>query len=89
MLARGPVTVSALSAPLGVTVTAVGPALARAREGRLAAPKSAAGPRYCRLRPDGLRELERWAQQCRDEWEARFDGSARCSTTRTLLTRGA
>ena len=73
LLARGPVTVSALSEPLGVTVTAVGQHLRLLEHAGLAASETRGRTRYCRLRPDGLRELERWAQQCRMEWEVRFD----------------
>lgn len=73
LLAEGPITVSALSAPLGVTVTAVGQHLRLLEQAGLAASEKRGRTRYCSLRPDGLRELERWAQQCRIEWEARFD----------------
>lgn len=73
MLAQGPATVSALSEPLGVTVTAVGQHLRVLEHARLAASQKRGRTRYCSLRPDGLRELERWAQQCRTEWEARLD----------------
>lgn len=73
LLARGPVSVSALSEPLGVTVTAVGQHLRLLEQAGLAASEKRGRTRYCRLRPDGLRELERWVQQCRMEWEARFD----------------
>jgi len=73
LLARGPVTVSALSEPLGVTVTAVGQHLRLLENAGLAASEKRGRTRYCRLRPDGLHELERWARQCRADWEARFD----------------
>jgi DNA-binding transcriptional ArsR family regulator len=73
LLAQGPVTVSALSAPLGVTVTAVGQHLRLLEQAGLAASEKRGRTRYCRLRPDGLRELERWARECRAEWEARLD----------------
>lgn len=73
LLSRGPVTVSALSEPLGVTVTAVGQHLRLLEQAGLAASEKRGRTRYCELRPDGLRELERWAQQCRTEWEARLD----------------
>ena len=73
MLARGPVTVSALGESLGMTVTAVGQHLRLLEHAGLAASEKRGRTRYCRLQPGGLRELERWAQQCRAEWEARFD----------------
>ena len=73
MLARGPVTVSALSESLGMTVTAVGQHLRLLEHAGLAASEKRGRTRYCRLHPAGLREVERWAQQCRAEWEARFE----------------
>jgi DNA-binding transcriptional ArsR family regulator len=73
LLARGPITVSALSEPLGVTVTAVGQHLRLLERAGLAASEKRGRARYCRLRPESLRDLEHWAQQCRAEWEARFD----------------
>src|SRR5690606_37605802 len=73
MLAGGPVTVSALSEPLGVTLTAVGQHLRLLENAGLASSEKRGRARWCSLRPDGLRELERWARQCRAEWEARLD----------------
>lgn len=73
LLARGPLTVSALSEPLGITLTAVGQHLHLLERAALTTSEKRGRTRYCRLRPDGLLELERWAQQCRMEWEARFD----------------
>lgn len=73
LLARGPLAVSALSEPLGVTVTAVGQHLRLLERAGLATSEKRGRTRYCSLRPEGLRELERWAQQCRAEWEARLD----------------
>jgi len=73
LLTSGPVSVSALSEPLGVTVTAVGQHLRLLERAGLAASEKRGRTRYCRLRSDGLLELERWAQQCRAEWEASFD----------------
>lgn len=73
LLARGPVTVSEVSAPLGVTVTAVGQHLHVLERAGLATSEKRGRSRYCRLRPDGLQELERWARLCRTEWETRLD----------------
>jgi len=73
LLARGPVSVSALSEPLGVSVTAVGQHLRLLEQAGLAASEKRGRTRYCRLCPDGLRVLEQWAQQCRADWEARLD----------------
>ena len=73
LLARGPVTVSALSEPLGVTLTAVGQHLRLLEQAGLAGSEKRGRTRYCSLRPEGLRALERWARECRAEWEARLD----------------
>ncbi len=73
LLAAGPVTVSALSEPLGVTVTAVGQHLRLLEQAGLATSEKRGRTRTCSLRPEGLRELERWARECRAEWEARLD----------------
>ena len=73
LLAQGQVTVSALSEPLGVTVTAVGQHLRLLENAGLAASEKRGRTRYCNLRGDGLRQLENWARQCRTEWEARLD----------------
>jgi len=73
LLAKGPVTVSALSEPLGVPGTAVGQHLRVLEHAGLAASQKRGRTRFCSLRPDGLRELEHWAQHCRADWEARFD----------------
>ena len=73
MLARGPVTVSALSAPLGITLTGVGQHLRLLEQAGLATSEKRGRARWCSLRPDGLRELERWARQCQAEWAARLD----------------
>ena len=73
LMAEGPLSVSALSGPLGVTVTAVGQHLRVLERAGLAASEKRGRTRFCRLRPDGLRELEDWARQSRGAWEARLD----------------
>jgi len=73
LLARGPVTVSALSEPLGVTVTAVGQHLRVLEHAGLAASEKRGRTRHCRLRPEGLGAVEAWARQVRNDWDARLD----------------
>jgi DNA-binding transcriptional ArsR family regulator len=73
LIAEGPVSVSALSRPLAITVTAVGQHLRVLEQAGLAASEKRGRTRLCRLRPEGLAELERWARQCRIAWEARLD----------------
>ncbi len=72
-LCEGPVTVSALAEPLGVTVTAVGQHLRILESAGLAASEKRGRARHCRLRPEGMRAIENWARQVRGEWEARLD----------------
>ena len=73
LMAQGPVTVSALAEPLGVTVTAVGQHLRVLEQAGLAASEKRGRARHCRLRPEGLDALEGWARQVRNEWTARLD----------------
>ncbi len=73
LMAEGPLSVSALSGPLGITVTAVGQHLRVLERAGLAASEKRGRTRFCRLRAEGLRELENWARQSRGAWEARLD----------------
>jgi DNA-binding transcriptional ArsR family regulator len=73
MIAQGPVTMSALAQPLGVTITAVGQHLRILESAGLAATEKRGRARFCRLRPEGMRAIEDWARQLRNDWEARLD----------------
>jgi DNA-binding transcriptional ArsR family regulator len=73
LMAQGPVTVSALAEPLGVTVTAVGQHLRVLEQAGLAASEKLGRARHCRLRPEGLDAIEAWARQVRNDWNARLD----------------
>ena len=73
MIAQGPVTVSALAAPLGVTKTAIGQHLRVLESAGLAWSEKRGRARVCRLRPEGLIAIEGWARQLRNDWEARLD----------------
>lgn len=73
LIARGPTTVSALAAPLAITLTAVGQHLRVLEAAGLAMSEKRGRARYCRLRPEGLHAIEDWARSCRTEWEARLD----------------
>lgn len=72
-IAQGPVTVSALAEPLGITLTAVGQHLHVLEAAGLTASEKRGRARYCRLRAEGMRMIEDWAHHCREEWEARLD----------------
>ena len=72
-LAEGTASVTALSGPLEITVTAVGQHLRVLEQAGLAASEKRGRTRFCRLEPAGLRALEDWVRQCRSQWEARLD----------------
>ena len=72
-VARGPVSVSALAQPLGISLTAVGQHLRVLERAGLLNSIKQGRVRSCALRPEGLRMIEQWAQACRDEWDARLD----------------
>ena len=72
-LSRGPCSVSALAAPLGITVTAVGQHLRVLEDCSLVASAKAGRTRTCRLEPAGLAAAERWIAHCRLQWESRLD----------------
>ena len=73
MIAQGPVTVSALAAPLGVTKTAIGQHLRVLESAGLAWSEKRGRARFCRLRPEGMIAIEGWARLLRNDWEARLD----------------
>lgn len=73
LLAQGPVTVSALADPLGISVTAVGQHLRVLQDAGLAASEKRGRTRHCRLRPEGLQAVEDWARRVRADWSARLD----------------
>jgi DNA-binding transcriptional ArsR family regulator len=72
-LALGPCSVSALAAPLGITVTAVAQHVHVLAETRLVATEKNGRVRTCRLDRAGLLALERWLAERRSDWDRRFD----------------
>lgn len=72
-VARGPVSVSALAHPLGISVTAVGQHIHVLERAGLLRSMKQGRVRNCELQPEGLRAIEAWAQSCRSDWEARLD----------------
>lgn len=72
-IARGPVSVSALASPLGISLTAVGQHLRLLEKAGLVLSEKQGRTRNCALRPEGLRAVEHWAQTCRRDWEMRLD----------------
>jgi len=72
-VSRGPVSVSALAKPLGISVTAVGQHLRVLERAGILNSIKQGRVRSCALRPEGLRAIELWAQTCRNQWAARLD----------------
>jgi len=72
-IARGPVTVSQLAEPLGITRTAIGQHLQVLERAGLAVSEKRGRTRFCRVHPEGLALIEAWARHIRREWEMRLD----------------
>lgn len=72
-LTQGPVSVSQLADPLGITLTAVGQHLEILERCGLAITEKVGRVRICRMDSTGLDALEQWIREHRTEWEHRID----------------
>src|SRR6516225_8351812 len=72
-LAQGPLSVSELAAPLGITLTAVAQHLQILEECGLAQTEKLGRVRTCRIEPAGFDALEQWIRRHRTIWERRLD----------------
>ena len=72
-LSRGPLSVSLLATPLGITITAVAQHLLILEECGLVRTEKAGRVRTCRLQPEGFTILEQWIRDQRTLWEQRLD----------------
>jgi DNA-binding transcriptional ArsR family regulator len=72
-LSEGPVSVSRLAEPLGVTLTAVAQHLQVLEEVRLVHTEKVGRVRTCRIEPAGFDALEAWIHAHRTIWERRLD----------------
>jgi DNA-binding transcriptional ArsR family regulator len=72
-LSQGPVSVSALAAPLGITLTAVAQHLQILEECGLARTEKLGRVRTCRIESAGFDALEQWIRNHRTLWERRLD----------------
>jgi DNA-binding transcriptional ArsR family regulator len=72
-LTAGPVSVSKLAEPLGITLTAVAQHLQVLEESGLARTEKVGRVRTCSLDFAGLAALEKWIQERRSLWEQRLD----------------
>jgi DNA-binding transcriptional ArsR family regulator len=71
-LAQGPLSVSALAGPLGITLTAVAQHLQVLEKAGLAATEKAGRVRTCRIETAGFDALEQWIASRRPLWERRL-----------------
>lgn len=72
-LCHGPVSVSQLAKPLGITLTAVGQHLELLERCGLVLTEKAGRVRTCRMGSAGLDALEGWVREHRTEWDRRMD----------------
>jgi DNA-binding transcriptional ArsR family regulator len=75
-LAQGPLSVSALAGPLGISLTAVAQHLHILERSGLAATEKVGRVRTCRIATAGLDALEQWIRERRPRWERRLDNLA-------------
>ncbi len=72
-LSEGPVSVSELAKPLGVSLAAVVQHLQLLEECSLVRSEKIGRTRLCRMEPAGLRAVEKWISDRREQWERKFD----------------
>jgi len=72
-LCLGPVSVSRLAAPLGISLAAVMQHLQVLEECSLVRTEKTGRTRICRMEPEGLSAVETWIRERRSHWERRFD----------------
>ncbi len=72
-LSAGPMSVSDLARPFGVTLAAIVQHLHVLEESGVVRSEKVGRVRTCRLEPDGLRLAERWLTERRALWERRLD----------------
>lgn len=72
-ISRGPVSVSRLAVPLGVTLAAVVQHVQVLERSGLVHTEKAGRVRTCRIEPAGLSAAEQWISDRRSTWERRLD----------------
>ena len=73
LLSRGPISVTRLAEPLGITLTAVGQHLQILEESDLVRTEKVGRVRTCRIEPAGFSLLEKWIREHRSHWELSLD----------------
>jgi len=72
-ISRGPVSVSRLAEPLGITLAAVVQHLQVLEESGVVRTEKTGRVRTCRMEPGGLKIVEQWILDRRTSWERRLD----------------
>lgn len=72
-LSQGPVSVSQLAGPLGITLTAVGQHLEILEECGLAHTEKVGRVRTCSIGSEGFAALEKWIRDHKSMWDRRLD----------------
>jgi DNA-binding transcriptional ArsR family regulator len=72
-LTIGPMSVSRLAEPLGITLTAVAQHLQVLEECQLVQTEKVGRVRTCRIEPKGFSTLEQWITAHRTQWELKLD----------------
>jgi DNA-binding transcriptional ArsR family regulator len=72
-VSKGPISVSRLTEPLGITLAAVVQHLQVLEESGLVQTEKVGRVRTCRIEPAGLSVVEQWISDRRSMWERRFD----------------
>jgi DNA-binding transcriptional ArsR family regulator len=73
LVSRGPVTVSRLAVPLGITLAAVVQHLQVLEESGIVKTEKAGRVRTCRIEPGGLSAAESWLRDRRAMWDQALD----------------
>jgi len=72
-LSHGPISVSTLAEPLGMTLAAVVQHLQILEESQLVRSEKIGRVRTCQIEPKGFALIEKWISDRRILWERRFD----------------
>ena len=73
LLSRGPVSVTRLAEPLGISLTAVGQHLQILEKSDLVRTEKVGRVRTCRIESAGFSMLEKWIKVHRSHWELSLD----------------
>ena len=73
LLSRGPISVTGLAEPLGITLTAIGQHLQILEDCELVRTEKVGRVRTCRIEPAGFTQLEKWIKDHRTHWEVSLD----------------